>query len=307
MLTAEKLAPKSVALMVESARAFASWATRRGLLPSNPLSGISRIDTKPKVPHRALTDSEIAALMEKAPAHRQVWYATALETGFRVSELRALRVGCLDVDAPCLSLDARHTKDRKAARQFISIELCRQLLALAAGRPADAPLLGIPQRKASTYFREDCDAAEIAKKTTEGKATWHSLRKSFVTAVVQSGADLKTSMMLARHSTASLTMEVYAAGDTGLVRAAADAAQTRLRTAAKAGRGTHVVHRWCIVCGRSRRRRERSRRSTCGPVRTPGRRHCNARTAADRRRSATPATIPRKAPARPVATRATPE
>lgn len=242
LLTAGTHSPKSVALRVEAVKAFAAWATGRGLLPSNPLSGIGRIDTRAKKPHRPLTAEEIAALMEKAPAHRQVWYATALETGYRVGELRALTVRCLDTDAPCLNLDGAYTKDRKPARQFISVELCRDLAALAAGKPADASLLGIPKRNASTYFRADCDAADIKALTPEGKATWHSLRKSFVNAVVAAGADVKTSMTLARHSTADLTMNTYATADTGRVRAAADAAQARLRSAGKGVRGTHVVH-----------------------------------------------------------------
>jgi hypothetical protein len=66
---------------------------------------------------------------------------------------------------------------------------------------------------AARHFQKDAETAGIQLLTPEGKATWHSLRKWYVTAVIQSGADLKTAMELARHSSASLTMETYAAKD----------------------------------------------------------------------------------------------
>jgi integrase len=242
LLAAGHYARKSIALRVEAIQAFVSWTVGRGFLPSNPLVGLlGHMDVRAQKPHRPLTTEEIAALMEKAPPLRRLWYATALETGYRVGELRALTVGSLDPTAPCLNLAGQHTKDRKPARQFIGTDLCAALLPLAAGKAPDAPLLGIPASKAWSMFKADAKAAEIVALTTEGKASWHSLRKSFVNAVVAAGADLKTSMTLARHSTADLTMHTYATADDGRVRAAAGAAAERLRPAAKPGCGTPVV------------------------------------------------------------------
>ena len=240
LLKAGHLAPKSVALKVEAAKAFASWCAGRGLLPANPLAGCGKIDTRPKTPHRPLTADEIARLLEAAPPLRRLWYETALATGYRVGELRALKVRDLDRAAPALVLSGDYTKNRKPARQFISIGLCDRLVALAAGKPDDAPLLGIARSKAPKMFRDDATAAGIAKVTREGKATWHSLRKSFVNAVVQAGADVKTTMELARHSAASMTMDVYASADAQRVHAAADAAAEHLTGSL---RGAHMVIR----------------------------------------------------------------
>jgi hypothetical protein len=58
--------------------------------------------------------------------------------------------------------------------------------------------------------------------TNQGKATWHSLRKTFVNNLVKQGNDLKTIMTLARHSTASLTMETYAQADSDTLRTAVE-------------------------------------------------------------------------------------
>ena len=52
--------------------------------------------------------------------------------------------------------------------------------------------------------------------------------KCYVDAVVRSGADLKTIMELARHSTASLSMNVYASVDPVRKRDAAQAAAKHL-------------------------------------------------------------------------------
>ena len=238
-LLAAGKAPKTVSLRVESLRSFCLWAIRRGYLAGNPLAGIARLDTRPREPHRALTDAEIAALLGTAPPDRRLWYETALATGFRLSELRDLRVKDLDVFAPSIFLAADFSKDRHDHRQPITRQLADRLKAKAGDRPGDAPLLEIPKSGAHKDNRydpggllaKDYRAAGVTILTPEGRATWHSLRKSFVTNVVRSGCDLKTAMTLARHSTAQLTMETYAAADPALLRQAAEAAECRVRTA----------------------------------------------------------------------------
>ena len=126
-----------------------------------------------------------------------------------------------------------HTKNRKDARQPIIRELANKLVALAANKPPEADLLDISHRPstASKWFRRDLRSAKIRIATSEGKATWHSLRKCYVNALVRSGADLKTLMELARHSSASLSMEVYASADPRRLRAATEAAVEHMKAA----------------------------------------------------------------------------
>jgi len=224
----ETICAKTVDGKVEALRSLCVWGVKHGLLASNPLAGLGKLNTSAKVPHRALTAREVAALLAKAPQDRRLWYETALETGYHVSELRALKVGNLDPFMPSLTLEADHTKDRKEARQPITRELAEKLSALCEGRPGDAPLLDIPRRKAWLPFNADCEKAGIRQITDAGRASWHSLRKVYVNAVVRSGADLKTIMALARHSTASLSMEVYASAEPERLRDAAQAAARQL-------------------------------------------------------------------------------
>jgi hypothetical protein len=102
------------------------------------------------------------------------------------------------------------------------------LQTVANNKPIEVPLLDIPKKTASVLLQRDMQASNIPIQTHEGKATWHSFRKSYVNALVRSGADVKTVMELARHSTASLTMEVYATAEAGRMRNAVESAHHQL-------------------------------------------------------------------------------
>jgi len=52
--------------------------------------------------------------------------------------------------------------------------------------------------------------AGIPKMAAGGKVDFHSLRVSFVTNVIEAGASVKEAQVLARHSTPTLTLNVYA-------------------------------------------------------------------------------------------------
>ena len=232
MLEAGAHTPKTVALRVEALRALCLWCVRRSILPLNPLAALGRIDTRPRVPHRALNDAEVAALFSVATPARRLAYETALATGYRVAELRALKDANLDPFGPALTLGAAFTKNRQDARQPITPDLFDRLKAHAKGKPEDAPLLSLPcMQTTAPLIAADYAKARVRLETKDGKATWHSLRKTYIDAVVRSGADLKTCMTLARHSTATMTMEVYASADPALLHSAAAAAAEHVRQA----------------------------------------------------------------------------
>ena len=59
-------------------------------------------------------------------------------------------------------------------------------------------------------FYRDLERAGIERETPSGIIDLHSLRHTFVTNIVASGATVKTAQELARHSTPTLTFNVYA-------------------------------------------------------------------------------------------------
>ena len=252
-LMAEGKAPKTAALRAEALKSMLSWAIRRGYLKEHPLRGLRKLDTRPKVPHRPLTDAEVASLLKHAKESRRIWYETALGTGFRLNELRCLRAQDLDMFGPTLFLAADFSKDRKDHRQPITRELAGKLKVLAEKRvKPDDRLLGIPKGPdPAAYIADDFGRARIKIITSEGKASWHSLRKSFVNAVVRSGQDLKTIQSLARHSTAQLSMETYASADPARLRAATEAAAQHLEEAISEAACCTYVARAAVGEGRA--------------------------------------------------------
>jgi integrase len=216
-------APKTVALRVEPLRCLCCWAVKRGLLHENPIRGMAKLDARPVQPHRPLSDSEVAGLLKAAPAHRRVWYQTGLQSGFRLNELRCIRVKDLNMFGPSIFLAADFSKDRKDHTQYITKELAEELSKLVEKKSPEDRLLGIPfGPNPAEYIAKDYTAGEVTIVTPEGKATWHSLRKVFVNNVVRSGADLKTVMETARHSSATMSLDIYAGVKPNLLRAAAN-------------------------------------------------------------------------------------
>jgi hypothetical protein len=67
----------------------------------------------------------------------------------------------------------------------------------------------MPTRTAE-MLRRDLKAAGIPYETDSGVADFHSLRGCYSSYLVSSGASVKTCQTLARHSTPSLTIGVYA-------------------------------------------------------------------------------------------------
>ena len=59
-------------------------------------------------------------------------------------------------------------------------------------------------------LRRDLEAAGIPYETDSGTADFHALRHSYVTALAMSNAPVKIVQSLARHSTPTLTLGVYA-------------------------------------------------------------------------------------------------
>lgn len=70
-------------------------------------------------------------------------------------------------------------------------------------------LLSAPSHAARELDR-DLEAAQIAKKTSEGKIDFHAFRVAFVTLVLESGANPIEAQALARHLSPNITMERYA-------------------------------------------------------------------------------------------------
>ncbi len=196
------------------------------------MASVGRFNTKPEKPNRLLTDDELAQLMGAAPHKRQLLYRTALDTGYRAKELRALKVRNLDRFGPSLPLAGAFTKNRDDARQPISRELAEELTVFSRGQPPDSPLLRAPRKETMTEnLNRDFKKARVPKETPEGRATFHSFRVNYINTLAESGADLKTIMTLARHKSAQMSMETYCKAKPTRLRAVAEAVARKVKEA----------------------------------------------------------------------------
>ncbi|MEI6232913.1 MAG: site-specific integrase [Planctomycetota bacterium] len=199
---------KTVQSHVESIKALCLWAKSRGYLETNPLEGMSGFDTTPREKRRALRPDEIEQLLNAAPIERRLVYEVALCTGYRKGELTALKVHDLNVETCSLTLAAEHCKGRRASRQPIPQALASMLKSVSEGKAGTDPLLTVDFHIDRLFFR-DLTAAKLLETAPGGKLVFHSLRHTYCSLVIESGASLTEAQRLLRHQDPKLTANVY--------------------------------------------------------------------------------------------------
>ncbi len=221
-------------------KTFCRWLVARRRLAFNPVDGLEGGNPALDCRHarRALTVAEVDRLLAAALASnkrfgglngtmRYFLYATALGTGFRRRELSCLWPASFDFTGPVAFaiLPPTATKNRQAVRQPLPSRLADALRPFIAARPADRPVWpGTWSANGAAMLRRDLEAAGIpyVAPGPSGEPLYcdfHSLRKSFISLLARSGVRPKECQRLARHSTITLTMDVYA--DTDLQELAA--------------------------------------------------------------------------------------
>jgi hypothetical protein len=139
-------------------------------------------------------------------------YQLAMGTGFRANELRTLTLEAfnLDGDPPTVTVKAAYSKHRRDDVQPIRDDLVAALRPWLAHRAPGQPLFGRLTQRTAEMLRHDLEAAGVPYETNSGVADFHCLRHSYVTALAKSNAPVKIIQSLARHSTPTLTLGVYA-------------------------------------------------------------------------------------------------
>lgn len=206
---AEEKAPKTVQHYAEALRAFCRWSVDRNYLRENPIADLGTLDGTPETTRRALTGEEVQKLLAAAPPERTLLYRTALLTGLRANELRSLKVRHLDAAHNRLRLDSSWTKNRQNSFHPLPDHLAEELAKRAADADPEENLFHVPDHTARR-FNLDAKKAGIPKHTPEGKIDFHALRVSYVTRIIEEGANLKEAQRLARHADPKTTMNIYA-------------------------------------------------------------------------------------------------
>ena len=242
-----------------AAVSFGRWLVRDRRLFANPFDGMSRANerTDARRPRRALTESELTTLIQTAltrPLHdriaknrsdaanlsattrrkfemlgleRAMAYKVMALTGLRVNEVATLTIGDLSLTTTpaFVSLNARHAKNRKAARVALRADLAADLGEYLARRlewqqsgnsGGPVPIRMLPSARVFNHvptvkvFDRDIMAAGIPKRDEHGHTIdLHSLRHSFATMLGRSGASVAVTQTALRHSDPRLTLSVY--------------------------------------------------------------------------------------------------
>jgi site-specific recombinase XerD len=210
--TAKGLSAQSVGHYYAALRSFCRWLLDRGHVEKDPMAAMRA----PKVAAngqngRALTQEEVRRLIDgtatlaercnlAGPA-RALLYETAIVTGLRARELASLKLADLDTVRLVIQLPGKNAKNRSAATVPVSRSLVDRILA----NPSDGHLVGVPSR-AAEVLRADMKALGM----DPTGMTFHSLRHTFVSLLIQSGADPRVVQSLARHSDPRMTLGRYA-------------------------------------------------------------------------------------------------
>jgi integrase/recombinase XerC len=225
---------------------FARWLKRDGRVREDALAHLTGFNaaTDRQYERRALDADELRLLIEateNAPAwrgmtgaERAMLYRVATGTGFRAAECRSLKPGSflLDGDNPAVALQAAKSKRRREDTQPIRPDLADLLAGWVDGRDSGTPVFAAMPEKTALMIRADLrrakarwvrsiqdrkarrerlDSEFLAEADAAGRVVdFHSLRATFITLLIKSGASVKAVQDLARHSDPKLTMNMYA-------------------------------------------------------------------------------------------------
>jgi integrase len=179
------LTPDELDRLFAAAEAGPSWVARYG-------------HTKSKLHGTEITGPDRAAV-----------YRIAAGTGLRASEIASLTARAFDLDKLTITCRAAYTKNGREAVQPIRRDLADAIRAWLATKPPDTPIVALPARTAQ-MLRIDLAAAGIPYRDDAGRvADFHSIRGTYITELIRSGANPRAVQRLARHSTVVLTLERY--------------------------------------------------------------------------------------------------
>lgn len=206
---------------------FCAWLVSDGRTGENPLAYLRGLNPNTDIrrKRRALTTDELDRLISttsNGPLHhrltgkeRAMLYTLAVSTGLRAGELASLTWQSFDLSdsMPSVTVLAAYSKHRRDDTLPLRSDIARQLVAWKAEKKADEQLQlfgSFNPNKGAEMLRRDLEPASIPYEDESGRyADFHCLRHTFISNLTRSGVSPKIAQSLARHSTISLTMDVY--------------------------------------------------------------------------------------------------
>jgi len=153
---------------------------------------------------RVLTDEEEVRLLTCCNPYIRPLVITALHTGFRKSELLALRWEHVDFRHSLITVEAAYAKNGETRSIPMTATLTETLRVLKGEAEAAVSVFrtheGTPYRHIAKVFGAACRRAGLTD------VTFHDLRHTFASRLVMAGVDLPTVQALMGHKTIAMTM-----------------------------------------------------------------------------------------------------
>jgi integrase len=206
-------------------KGFSRWLWKDGRARSDFLAHLTNpnADSDRRHRRRSLEPDELRKLVEAAEAGPVLWkilgpdcamlYRVAAATGLRANELRSLTPESFEPgsDWPAVTVEAAYSKRRRDDYQPLPPTFIPGLRSWISRKAPGRPLWGDLTEHTADMIRRDLEAAGVPYRDESGRvADFHSLRATFISVIVASGASVKTAQTLARDSTPSLTIGIYA-------------------------------------------------------------------------------------------------
>jgi integrase len=192
----ESVAPGTVAKEISTLKHCLRLAVEWGLLHENAASG-ARLPKLPAGRTRYLTPGELRAALESAPPWLRAPMAFAACTGVRRGEMLSLR--WMDVDIPNRRVYLRETKNGNLRVLPLSEAALQVLNSLPTGASSDTVFADVDPSRLSVYTRRVFARLGIMD------ASFHTLRHTSASWLVQQGVDLYAVGQLLGHKTPRMT------------------------------------------------------------------------------------------------------
>ncbi len=204
--------------------AMLNWGVRHGYLDRNPIANIHSLpDHEPRKVRRALDPTEVERLLAvSGPAEREA-FLMFLHTGMRSEEVCGLTPADINLDSRTITVTGTAAKSHKAREIPIAaaiLEILQRGVELAEERGDGVVIRNRQGRRwqGQTLHRRlsrRCLQAGIKGAKVHGPIDIHSLRGTWATQAIASGADPKSVQAILGHATLEMTLNLYAKATAG--------------------------------------------------------------------------------------------
>ena len=174
-----------------------SYAVEKGMIGENPARKVKMFSEVDTARDRVLSRDEEQRLFSELAPHMKPIVLVGLHSGLRLGEILGLNWS--DVNLEKRTIKVEHTKGKRARFVPVNSVLCAEFEKLRTAKLDAKIIFPFKRRNVRTGFENALKAAKIED------FTFHDLRRSFGTRLLENGVDIVTIQKLYGHSNVLVT------------------------------------------------------------------------------------------------------